>query len=524
MDRERLIKDYSRFLTDFEYFVTDCLGISKSDKYGYTDLTAAHRELCAFLLRGDLKTKMVLMPRYSFKSTITTIGKILWDLVRNPNERILIYSDSAAKAANFLTGIKAHIEGTAPNSKFRDYFYGWETDPKGGKWNESEIIISAREVGFPEASVETAGIETSKVGKHFDRVYFDDIVSDLNVTTKAQMDKVYECYQKALSLLTPTGSVILTGTRWAFGDPYGRIIEENKGNKKFGLYLRAAEENGEYPFESIGLTKDFLIGENGQRKKQGSYVYSCLYQNNPISDEDALFKAENFKFYKTSEIDVESLHITATVDPAGEGEDYTGISVVGTDDELNIYILELVNKHLKPNQIVSEIIRLSYKWKFSKLGVETNFFRGLLEKEIQLATEEERKNVNWKPFSLEVFQATAKRGESKHNRIRALQPYHERGDIFFPCDDGETVDSLRGPYYELALQMMQYTESHRPQFDDILDSVAWQLRIIRPGGRNIRKDLPRNSIAYIIKKEQDKYLENNRRLPLKYRKNIELFV
>lgn len=519
LTQEDLIRDIPRFMLNFEVFVSECLGIAANDEFGFKDLTPTHKELCSFLQFDKSKTKMILMPRYSFKSTITTIGHVLWQLLYDPNERILIYSDSAAKASNFLNGIKAHIEGKAPNSRFRDYFPGWETDPRTGKWNESEIIISQRTVNFPEPTIDTGGIETSKVGKHYDRIYFDDIVSDLNVTTKAQMDKTYECYQKSLSLLKPGGHVIITGTRWAFGDPYGTI---QANTERLGTFIRAIEKDGKYPFESIGLDEKFLTE---QKKKQGSYVVSCLYYNNPISDEDAIFKYEHFKFYKPSSFNHNDLYITATLDPAGEGEDYTAISVVGTDRELNMYILDLVNDHLKPNQIVEAIIRLSYKWKFSKLGVETNFFRGLLEKEIKMACEEERKNQHWKPFSMEVFNATAKRGESKHNRIMALQPYHERGSIYFPCEaDNPKVENLRGAYSELSMQMVQYTVNHRPTHDDLLDALAYEIELIRPGGKTVKNEIPRNSIAYVIKRDYDKMMELQRRLPLKYRKYPEPFI
>src|SRR3990167_9922765 len=126
-----------------------------------------------------------------------------------------------------------------------------------GKWNESQIVISKRTSAFVESSVDTSGIESSKVGLHFDRIFFDDIVSDLNVTTKAQMDKVYDCYKKSLSLLKPGGDIILCGTRWAHGDAYGRIINENKGN--FSIFIKNdLEDNGkEYPFSDAGLTREF---------------------------------------------------------------------------------------------------------------------------------------------------------------------------------------------------------------------------------------------------------------------------
>mgnify|MGYP001615049899 FL=1 len=67
-------------------------------------------------------------------------------------------------------------------------------DPKRGVWNQSAIVVSVRKHASVEPSIDTAGVETSKVGKHYSRIKFDDLVSDKNVTTKELMDKVASVY------------------------------------------------------------------------------------------------------------------------------------------------------------------------------------------------------------------------------------------------------------------------------------------------------------------------------------------
>lgn len=436
------------YLANFFIFCKDCLG--------YKDLIQEHKELCKFMQFNESKSKLILMPRYSFKSSIVTIAYALWRLGRNPDMRILIYSDSATKAQAFLQGIKNLIMGQSEKSTFSKCFPNWQTDPHSGKWNESQIIISERKESQVEPSVDTGGIETTKVGMHYDLIIFDDIVSDLNTTTKAQMDKTYECYAKSLSLLKPGGDVIITGTRWNYGDAYGRIIAEGS----FSTFIKRAEVNGNYPFSSIGLTEEFLADK---KKQQGSYQYNCLYNNSPVDDSTALFKMSEFRFYGNN-IDQEKMFITCTCDPAGEGDDFTAITVVGTDEKLRMYLLHAVNEHLKPDQIVRKILELNYIFKYDKFGIENNFFRGMLEKELRLAIEYERENKNFKPFGLETFIASAKRGEGKHARILSLQPYHERGDILFP---GNKFEDLKGAFAELAYQMIQYTQAHRPVHDDL---------------------------------------------------------
>ena len=454
---DKLALERLHYKENFDDFCFRCLGFS--------DMLPVHYDLCSFLQVNSFKSKLVLMPRYSFKSTICTVGLSLWELVRNPDARILIYSDAVTKAEGFLDSIKAHIEGRVSKSVFRQVFGSRESDVKSGRWNRDQIIISTRTTSLPEPSVDTGGEGTTKVGFHYDQIIFDDIVSDKNITTKDQMDKVNSCYKKALSMLRPGGKILIVGTRWHFGDLYGRIIAENDLKKNFAIFKKEAEVDpvyGKYPFAKIGLTEEFL----GQQKlTQGSSLYSCLYNNNPVSDETAVFKMSDFAFY--GDVLKNDLYITATCDPAGEGEDFTAITIVGTDNNMDMYILDVVNEHLQPSGIVEKLILLQYRWGYSILGIETNFFRGMLEPEIKRRRDEEHRNngQDFKLFGVHEFEASSRRGSGKHARIMSLQPFHERRAIKFP---GEKFELLEGAFCELSWQMVQYThDGSKSPHDDL---------------------------------------------------------
>lgn len=749
IDIDNLIK----WRKDFWSFVTECLGHRKNAELGWKDLVQEHKDLCDFLQHDKHKFKLILMPRYSLKSCIANAGCNLWDLVKNENKKILIYSDSAGKAEGFLSDIKNHIEGKAGNSVFRDYYPDWETDSHKGTWNQSQIDVSVRKAHSKEPSIDTGGIESSKVGLHYHKIVFDDIVSDLNVTTKAQMDKVWDCYRKSLSLLEPGGEVVVIGTRWNFGDAYGRILEEARGNDEWGIFVKkAVTEDGRYPFKGIGLDKKFLaaqkvrqgsyffscnpagtpilmgdwtykdieninIGDSvvGWKDKEGKYnkpkltkskvlfkgcreadvvkvifkngniirctadhkwwsnkqfkakktattkkynywpaevgkriaylnwmtcsdnsmdlkwlagifdgegstdgqniklyqdsaynyevcaeierilrkygfdygknkdafwikggirerhrfllltnpvrkkkiintlwksdfvqrldeverivpdgrelVYSfqtetgnyvawgycsknCLYQNDPVDDSTALFRAKDFAFYKT--VDLKNLYITCACDPAGSGEDYTAFTVVGTDKEMRMYVLYARAMQYKPHQIINEIVRLSYAYKFTRFGIEVNTFNGMLETELKQVLAEERKNPKFNSFGIETMRSTV--GKGKHARILSLQPIHERGDLLF---EGETFERLRGDMATLGDQMVRYTHSHRPLHDDLVDSLSYHVQLARRGEGDEKEGLKENSIAAIIEQERQRMNFDERRLPRKYRKFYE---
>lgn len=430
------------------------------------------------------------MPRYTFKSSLCTIGYSLWQLERDPNLRVLLYSDTNEKAEGFLNEIKNHILGLKDQSHFRrTYREGWEVDPKRGVWNQSAIVIRPRTNAMAEPSVDTAGIETSKVGKHYDLIIFDDVVSDKNVTTREQMDKVEDCYKKALSLLRPGGEVLVVGTRWHFGDLYGRLLARPNASG-FQTHIRKAEVDGTYPFATQGstpLTKEFLAQ---QRASQGSYLVSCIYQNEPVDDETAIFKSSDFRFYTQRP---EGLYITCAVDPAiseNSGADQSAITVVGTDSEGDWYLLDVVAGRLLPDALIEQIISLNAHWKFNAFGIETNAFQRMLRRDLDRRIDLERqRDPRFHLFHIEEFTGTS--ANTKEMRIRALQPYHERGAIKFP---GERVELLTGAWADLAYQMLQFP---RAPHDDLVDSLAYHVQLYRKGDvHQTPTEIPYLSVAW----------------------------
>ena len=110
MNDDELLDVYVKARSDFHFFLEQILG--------YTDMNEEHFKLARFLQNSPKKFKLIMMPRYTFKSCIITQGGTLWDALAEPNVRVLIYSDAAGKAQAFLQGIKNHVEGKSGGSRF----------------------------------------------------------------------------------------------------------------------------------------------------------------------------------------------------------------------------------------------------------------------------------------------------------------------------------------------------------------------------------------------------------------------
>ena len=488
------------------------------DILGYADMNAEHEALCEFLQYDPARTKLMLMPRYTFKSSIITIGHSLWLLLNDPNERRRLYSDATEKAEGFLLGLKSHILGQVPTSRFRLVCGAWEVDPKRGVWNQNAVVIAPRTHAHAEPSVDTAGLETSKVGKHYSHLKFDDLVSDKNTTTRELMDKVEAVYKSAGSLLQPSGKTELAGTRWHYGDLYGRLIAEYRGDPNFSLFLRKAESGGTYFFQNIGkdsLTPEFLAAK---RATQGTYLYSALYQNDPTDDETAIFKREQFAFYDPSHLPT-GLYITAALDPippherGAQGDD-AALTIVGTDHELNLYILDIIAGRLQPSDQIESLFQMHQKWGIRNFGVETNAFQKVMRRDIDLRYQQERlRNPNFRFFQVTEFVGTSL--PNKRIRIRGLQPYHERGALKFP---GTSLDTLTGHYRTLAWQLIQEPKSQK---DDLADSLACHVSLYQAGSQTTPpQEIPYTSAAWFEREQQKEELQVMARRPRWTRKPL----
>ena len=481
-----LQKDALKGLEDLYHF----------DKYilDYKDMEEQpHREMCDLVQYGwktpdnpgGKNKKLILEPRGSFKSSVVTVGYSLYNIVLNPDIRILIASEKLSNAQKFLGEIKGHMER---NEYFR-LLYGNMDTKDDTVWNSNEIVVSTRKVNKKEPTISTAGVEVTKVGMHYDLIIVDDPVSQSNVSTKEQIDKVFSWYRLLLSMLDPGGRLIIIGTRWDYGDLYG-TLQEYPHNEMFDIIVRKAEwattneETGEeemnYLFPSR-LTREFL---EETKKAQGSYIFSCQYLNEPVPESDATFKPEWFKYY----IDEDLKHIDMAkfmcIDPAislEQSADMTAFVIGGVDYLNNIYILHIDRGHYQPSEIVKKTFEYNSRYSLEAIGLETVVFQKTLKYQIN-------DEMRLRKSFLNLIELKNNKDTSKNDRIRALQPRYEQGTIIHRKND-----PLIG---ELEFQLLRFPKSKN---DDIMDAEASLLEIIYPPSRNKNDDDDKPKQKYINK-------------------------
>ncbi len=431
---------------DLFYLTEDLLGYSQIQE-------KPHLEFCEFL-QGPESKKLVLLPRGTFKTTIGTIGRSIQKIIQNPNIRILIFSETFGQSKKFLSEIKQQLEG---NEKLIGLFGNFKSDPG---WREDEITVRQRTRISKEPTIMTGGVDVVRVGFHFDLIIIDDPHSQKNINTRDQIDKVFNAYRLLLPMLEPGGEVDVIATRWHDLDLASTLLK----NTSFQKMVRAAEtvrSDGtiEYYFPER-LSKEFLAEK---KIDLGAYIYSCQYQNNPVDDQDAMFKKSWFKYYHEDELRRKYLNTYITIDPAigtKEENDFTGVIINSVDQEKNWYIRRALKLKIKPPELITKLFEWNHTWRPIKIGIEKEKYTLVI---FPFLEEEMKKRDDQLPIE-QLTHSDA----SKELRISGLAPRYERGMIYHNADDPEVAF--------LEDELMRFPKAVN---DDLSDAEAEQLEIAK---------------------------------------------
>lgn len=430
-------------LLDFDFFNEFILGCK--------NLAQVHHDLAYRFQNGPSK-QLTLIPRGHLKSTIGTVGFSVWNIVVDPNIRIIIMNAKTENAEAFLSEIKGHFEG---NEKLRR-LYG---DFVGKKWNEGEIIVGTRTKVIKEPTVLCTGVGASVVSKHFDLVIGDDVINETNTTTREQIQKVIDWWR----LMQSCGDGdktrwLLIGTRYHYDDLYGHIIAEK--SDLYDIYIRKVWEDGQliYPEKF----NDILIEEI--RREQGSYIFSCQYLNEPVDDESAVFRKSWLKYYQDDDLEIAGRNMTfITLDPAISQETAGDNSVftINKVDQFNTWWIKFVSGKMTPRELIDKIFELDEMYKPALIGVEMAAFQKILRYNL-----EEEMGIRNHYLPIIELKPDAR---SKKERIRGLQPRFEYGTILVEENTHET--------HKFEDEYLRFPKATH---DDMLDSLAYQLDIAYP--------------------------------------------
>lgn len=459
---------------------------------GYESSNKIHRELCDFLMSPD-KFKLLLWPRVHGKTTIGSITNIVWHLINNPEKRILILSATEDVARGILANVKGHF---TKNDKMREYFPEFCSKPGDDLGNRDFFDIPCKKKVTLEHSVYAAAIGSNLTGFHFDLQVKDDLVTELNSATPELAEGLDRNNNLTHYLKEPDAQELMIGTRYAFWDLYGKIIETDPRYKKS---IRTVWTSPAMRYkETIWPEKWSLEDIMGILKSTGSAAFSAQMENDPVDPEAQVFRESDIQFISYKDLPPMNKYIF--VDPAlslKTAADYTAVVVVGLDARMKVYVIEILRKKQKPLQTIEDLIQLYHKHDPVFVGIETQVFQRVIADWLR----ERCKALN---LTMRIREVKRDDTETKHQRILGLQPKVENG-MFFIVDNCPHKQ-------DLVLEMVRYTmKGTKAQHDDMVDALSDIVQFgYPPRVYKVQNAVKRDSSAY-----WDQYFKKE-----KYRKGL----
>lgn len=168
------------------------------------------------------------------------------------------------------------------------------------------------------------GTTASLTGKHYDRIFTDDIVNLRDRVSRAERERTKLIYQELQNLINrPNGRIYNTGTPWHKDDCFSIMPEARM-----------------YDCYSTGLMTEDEIKD--KRSKMTASLFAANYELRHIAAEDVIFESPKTGY--DPELVKQGI---AHIDAAYYGEDYTAFTVMKRVDDVFYVYGRLWRKHVE---------------------------------------------------------------------------------------------------------------------------------------------------------------------------------
>lgn len=159
------------------------------------------------------------------KTNQVAIGRVLWELGRNPNLRVVIISKTNDLAMKIVRAIGQYIERSP---ELREVFPNLRPNRDPGlPWTSHKLTVE-REVRAKDPSVQACGaIAGNIIGARIDLLILDDVIDQSNTRTQTPRETMWTWVRSTLfGRLTADARVVAVGNAWHPEDLLHRLEKE----------------------------------------------------------------------------------------------------------------------------------------------------------------------------------------------------------------------------------------------------------------------------------------------------------
>lgn len=359
--------------------------------------------------------------RESYKTTSVSVALCLI-IILLPNIHTLFMRKTDGDVKEVITQVQKMLQ-----SPYTQYFvqtiYGVNLKMLTQTNNEIMTNLCTSASGTPQLL--GMGIGSSLTGKHFDRIFTDDIVNIQDRISRSERERTKLIYQELQNIKNRGGRIINTGTPWHSEDAFSLM----PNLEKVDCY-------------TSGLMTEEDI--EAKRKSMLPSLFAANYELRHIASEDVIFTNPNISGELEDVANADISH----VDAAYGGADSTALTIAKKVGN-TIYVYgKKWRKHV--DDCIPEIVGLHNELLSVKLYCEDNGDKGYLAKAL------------------------------KAEGVRAIT-YHETTNKFIKITSylkgaWENIVFVKGTDDEYIQEVVDYNE--HAEHDDAPDSLASAVRIL----------------------------------------------
>lgn len=237
----------------------------------------------------DRHKRIVVMAHpESGKTNQLAVARVLWELGRNPNLRVMIVGNTQEGAKKSLQSIKKYIE------KSEELHLVFPELQRGDLWQDVALTVQ-RPAYSRDPSVQAVGYGSNNVlGSRVDLMIFDDLLNMEVTSTEAQRRKVSRWVRTtALSRCTREARVAFLTNAWHPRDLSQELVKE-RGWHLIKRPIRVpANDNGQR-LVSVWPERWPEQRIKEREKEFGSLEFQRIFMCEPRDEGDLIFKPEFF--------------------------------------------------------------------------------------------------------------------------------------------------------------------------------------------------------------------------------------